>query len=126
MLNPRAYLNSRPDGFGVLEIPGGETPDAPRRFVPLRRTDLAGTVAGPLATLRLTQTFALDGSPTDPPIEALYRFPLPGDAAVTGVRVRFGDAEIHTVLKERTQAEGLMVSCEGIKVQRPCALYFSP
>jgi Ca-activated chloride channel family protein len=104
MLNPRAYLNSRPDGFGVLEIPG-ENPDAPRRFVPLKRTDLAGTVAGPLATLRLTQTFALDGSPSDPPIEALYRFPLPGDAAVTGVRVRFGDAEIRTELKERAQAQ---------------------
>jgi Ca-activated chloride channel family protein len=105
MLNPRAYLNSRPDGFGVLEIPASDTPDSPRRFVPLRRTDLAGAVAGPLATLRLTQTFALDGAPTDPPIEALYRFPLPGDAAVTSVRVRFGDAEIRTVLKERTQAE---------------------
>lgn len=100
MLNPRAYLNSRPDGFGVLEVPGD-----PRRFVPLRRTDLAGGVAGPLATLRLTQTFALDGPPTGPPVEALYRFPLPGDAAVTGVRVRFGDTDIHTTLKERGQAE---------------------
>ena len=105
MLNPRAYLNSRPDGFGVLEIPAGETPDQPRRFVPLRRTDLAGEVTGPLATLRLTQTFALDGPTESPPIEALYRFPLPGDAAVTGVRVRFGDAEVRTELKERAQAE---------------------
>ena len=52
MLNPRAYLNSRPDGFGVLEIPDDQTPDAPRRFVPLRRTELAGEVTGPLATLR--------------------------------------------------------------------------
>ena len=30
------------------------------------------------------------------------------------------------VVQYRTQAEGLMVSCEGMKVQRPCALYFRP
>ena len=103
MLNPKAFYNSRPDGFAVLEVVD-DTPDAPRRFVPLKRTDLAGTVTGPLATLTLTQTFSLD-APADAVIEALYRFPLPGDAAVTGVRVRFGDVEIQTTLKEREAAE---------------------
>jgi Ca-activated chloride channel family protein len=63
-----------------------------------------GTVTGPLATLTLTQTFSLDGPPTEV-IEAFYRFPLPGDAAVTGVRVQFGDVEIRTTLKERESAE---------------------
>src|SRR5437879_4435980 len=49
MLNPRAFYNSRPDGFGVLEVADDNpSPDAPRRFVPLMRTDLAGTVTGPL------------------------------------------------------------------------------
>ena len=38
-------------------------------------------------------------------LEAVYRFPLPGDAAVTAVRVRFGDVEIRAELKERQQAE---------------------
>ena len=105
MLNPRAFYNSRPDGFGVLEVAEvPPTPDAPRRFVPLMRTDLTGTVTGPLATLTLTQTFAL-AEPSGAVIEALYRFPLPGDAAVTGVRVRFGDVEIHTTLKEGEAAE---------------------
>jgi Ca-activated chloride channel homolog len=105
MLNPRAFYNSRPDGFGVLEVAEAPpAPDAPRRFVPLMRTDLAGTVAGPLATLTLTQTFALSDQ-SGAVIEALYRFPLPGDAAVTGVRVRFGNVEIHTALKERVTAE---------------------
>ncbi|MBA4062463.1 MAG: hypothetical protein C0501_01915 [Isosphaera sp.] len=100
MFNPRAFLNSRPDGFGVLELA-----DAPRRFAPLRRTDLAGEIVGPLAALRLAQTFALDGDPDGPAVEALYRFPLPGDAAVTAVRVRFGQVEIRTALKERAAAE---------------------
>ncbi|MCE9560456.1 MAG: VIT and VWA domain-containing protein [Planctomycetes bacterium] len=104
MLNAKAFHNSRSDGFGVLEIASDKPkPSAPRRFVPLKRTDLAGNVAGPLATLTLTQTFAL--SEPQAVIEALYRFPLPGDAAVTGVRVQFGDVEIHTTLKERGTAE---------------------
>lgn len=104
MLNPRTFFNSRPDGFGVLEIHDeAPAPGAPRRFVPLKRTALSGTVVGPLATLTLTQTFSL--SDTGATIEALYRFPLPGDAAVTGVRVTFGAVAIRTELKERETAE---------------------
>ncbi len=95
MFNPRAYDNSRPDGIGVLELEG-------RRFVPLRRSELRGEILGPLAALRLVQTF---GVPAGPVLEAVYRFPLPGDAAVTGVHVRFGTVEIRAALAERGQAE---------------------
>ncbi len=120
MLNPKAYYNSRPDGFAVLEVvDDNPAPDAPRRFVPLKRTDLAGTVTGPLATLSLTQTFSLD-APAGAVIEALYRFPLPGDAAVTGVRVRFGDIAIQTALKEREAAEADYK--EAKRTGRPAAL----
>jgi Ca-activated chloride channel family protein len=103
MLNSRSFYNSRPDGYAVLEVIPDES-NGPRRFVPLKRTDLAGNVTGPLANLTLTQTFSFT-EPADAVIEALYRFPLPGDAAVTGVRVRFGNVEINTVLKERETAE---------------------
>lgn len=106
MLNAQNFYNSRPDGFGVLEIEGEPpTRGKPRRFVPLRQTELTGTVTGPFAVLALTQTFALP-SQVPGPIEAVYRFPLPGDAAVTGVNVRFGAVEIQTELKEREKAEG--------------------
>jgi len=105
MLNSQAFYNSRPDGFAVLEVvDDNPAPNAPRRFVPLKSTRLAGTVTGPLATLTLAQTFTLADSPGTV-IEALYRFPLPGDAAVNGVRVKFGDVEIHTTLKARETAE---------------------
>lgn len=104
MLNPRIHYNSRADGFGVLEVAGDDAPGAPRRFVPLTRTELTGAVAGPLASLTLAQTFRLPDGSSDV-IEARYRFPLPGDAAVTGVRVRLGAVEIHTTLKERERAE---------------------
>jgi Ca-activated chloride channel family protein len=107
MFNPQAYENSRSDGIGVLEVANGREPSEPRnrQFVPLRRTELKGELAGPLASLRLVQTFGFPGEQADKVLEALYRFPLPGDAAVTRVRVRFGEVDIRAELKERPQAE---------------------
>ena len=110
MFNPRTFENSRPDGFPVLEVVDGGLGDRaqtePRRlFVPLRRTDLIGEAAGPVAALTLRQLFRFGASDFPKPIEAVYRFPLPGDAAVTGVRVRFGEVEVAAELAERRQAE---------------------
>jgi Ca-activated chloride channel family protein len=107
MFNPADYENAGPAGVGVLEIEGGGAPPEgePRRFVPLKRTELAGEVVGPLASLRLSQRFGYTREQCDRVLEAAYRFPLPGDAAVTGVRVRFGPVEIRTQLKERPEAE---------------------
>lgn len=101
MFNRQMYENSRPDGMGILEVAGGEG----QLFVPLKRTELSGEVTGPLATLCLTQTFGYSSEACDKVLEAAYRFPLPGDAAVTGVHVRFGNVEIVTELKERAKAE---------------------
>ena len=107
MFNPRAFENSRPDGIGVLEVvkgAGGEDKGA-RLFVPLKRTELHGEIAGPLASLRLVQVYGYAASQCRQVLEASYRFPLPGDAAVTRVCVRFGDVEILAELKERQAAE---------------------
>lgn len=103
MLNPMIYENSRPDGIGVLEIVNEKGQG--RQFVPLKRTELRGEVAGPLAALRLIQVYGYSRDQCDQVLEALYRFPLPGDAAITRVRVRFGEVEIQAELKERHQAE---------------------
>jgi Ca-activated chloride channel family protein len=111
MFNRRFFENSLPDGCPVLEIlntaaENTATEDSgPRRFVPLKSTRVKGEVIGPLASLRLTQTFSYRADECDKTLEALYRFPLPGDAAVRLVSVRFGDVQIQTELKERTQAE---------------------
>ncbi|HEX8203749.1 MAG TPA: VIT and VWA domain-containing protein, partial [Isosphaeraceae bacterium] len=120
MFHPGLFENARHDGIGVLELAGEDRPGAPRAFVPLRRTELVGEVAGPLAALRLTQVFGLDGAPDDRVLEALYRFPLPGDAAVTGVTVRFGEVGIRATLKERDRAEADYA--EAKRQGRPAAL----
>lgn len=108
MFNDAIYANSRPDGIGVLEVVEPAVEPAASlagRFVPLQRTVVQGTIVGPLADLRLTQTFCYPRTACDQVIEARYRFPLPGDAAVTGVTVRFGEVEIVATLQERRQAE---------------------
>jgi Ca-activated chloride channel family protein len=101
------YENERPDGIAVLEVwnPEEPSPEQPRRFVPLRRTELRGQIVGPLANLRVSHVYEYTRDQCPEALEVLYRFPLPGDAAVTGVRVQFGDVEIHTELKERPEAE---------------------
>ncbi|NLG29107.1 MAG: VWA domain-containing protein, partial [Chloroflexi bacterium] len=107
MLNPVMFENSRTDGIPVLEIVPEPAPSKhqPRRFVPLKRSELRGELLGPLATLTLVQTFSYSRAELDKVVEALYRFPLPGDAAVRSVVVRFGEVEIVAALKERAQAE---------------------
>ncbi len=84
-----------------------EAPEGPpeQRFVPLRRTELRGEIVGPLASLTLVHTYGYTSEQCDQVLQALYRFPLPGDAAVTGVRVRFGEVEIATRLEPREEAE---------------------
>lgn len=102
MLSTTRFDNARPGGVGVLERVG-ECSEG--RFVPLVRTELTGTVGGPIAELSLRHFFRFSREQFDGPIEAVYRFPLPGDAAVSSVRVRFGDVEISAELKPRKEAE---------------------
>jgi Ca-activated chloride channel family protein len=98
-----AVLEVVGDGNGTGEGAGGGSPQ--RRFIPLKRTELCGDVAGPLAALRLTQVFGYSAAECTGVLEAVYRFPLPGDAAVTAVRVQFGDVAIRARLDDRARAE---------------------
>ena len=75
-------------------------------FCPLKEMDLSGNLDGPLASLCLKQRFR--GAPENlgGTVEAVYRFPLPGDAAVKSVAVSFGDVRVETVLARREKARG--------------------
>ena len=102
MLNRNSYENSIGDGFPVLQAIIENVEFA---FVPLKKTELFGDIQGPLARLTLVQTFGYSKILCNKILEAKYRFPLPGDAAVTDVRITFGDNEIVAELKERQQAQ---------------------
>jgi Ca-activated chloride channel family protein len=107
MFNPNAFDNSAPAGVAVLETvavdDGLQVESMP--FVPLRRTTVNGRWEGALAELTFTHTYAYTRAQCDRVLEAVYRFPLPGDAAVRRVVVTFGEVEIVAELKERRAAE---------------------
>ena len=82
IFNPNWYENSRPDGVAVLEIIA--TGEILPEFCPAYQNNPGRSVlAGPLADFTLTHTFRYTKETNPHVIEALYRFPLPGDAAVT-------------------------------------------
>lgn len=104
IFNSVLYENSMPEGMGVLEIVDSDA-NKHRLFIPLTRTELSGTITGPLASFTLTQVFSYPSSSFNHPIEAVYRFPLPGDAHITGAEVSFGKEILKTSLKEREDAK---------------------
>jgi len=94
----QTYLNAKDRGFPVLE---GEK----NMFIPLKETNLTGIITIPFADLILKQQFLFSSKEYDKTIEAIYRFPLTGNAPVKCVHVKFGDTEIETRLKKRKKAE---------------------
>ncbi len=103
MFNPNYVANAPDGGVAMLEVLGEERAQMP--FVPLRHIEISGEVTGPVAGMQVVHVFSFAKAQCSQVLEAAYRFPLPGDAAVTGVSVQFGDVEIQAVLEPRAQAE---------------------
>ncbi len=70
--------------------------------VPLIHTDANVDVRGLVASATVTQQYA---NSSDAPIEAVYIFPLPHDAAVYDLEIRVGKRVIRSVIHEREQAK---------------------
>jgi Ca-activated chloride channel family protein len=109
MLNPNLYANSLPAGIAALQVMPSSTGRGTATgesswFIPLRTTEISGALAGPLAELAITHRFLFARTQFDRPVEAIYRFPLPGDAAVRRVTVHFGDTQLESVLQPREEA----------------------
>ena len=68
---------------------------------PLERTDVKSDIGGSLARVTVVQRFS---NPSPAPIEALYTFPLPHDAAVDGMTFQIGERAIVGEIKKREQA----------------------
>jgi len=71
------------------------------RELPLRGTDVSARVSGRVAEVFVTQRFVNDGPE---PIEAVYLFPLPADAAVDQMEMRIGDRVVRGVIRGRREA----------------------
>lgn len=69
--------------------------------LPLEHTDVDIDVRGVVAATTITQRFK---NPTDAPLEAVYVFPLPHDAAVYDMEARIGARVIRAQVKERGEA----------------------
>src|SRR5258706_1804442 len=70
--------------------------------IPLLQTDVRLDVQGLVASATVTQQYA-NSSPI--PVEAVYVFPLPHDAAVYDLEIRIGDRVIRSTIKERAEAK---------------------
>lgn len=95
---------------GVYEVTEGEVTQGSLRIMgedgkilelPLEHTDVDAHVTGYIARVNVTQHFT---NPYDDPIEAVYVFPLPQNAAVDGMTMRIGEKVIVGVIKKRDEA----------------------
>jgi Ca-activated chloride channel family protein len=70
--------------------------------VPLVHTDAALDVRGLVVAATVTQQYV---NSTREPLEAVYVFPLPHDAAVYDMEIRIGNRVIRSVIREREEAK---------------------
>lgn len=68
---------------------------------PLERTDVSAQISGVVARVTVRQRFS---NPSKTPVEALYTFPLPNEAAVDAMSLRSGDRIIRGQIKKREEA----------------------
>jgi Ca-activated chloride channel family protein len=78
----------------LLEHGGGE--------LPLRHTDVHANVRGHIAEVAVTQTFV---NSREHPIEVVYTFPLPENAAVHDLRMKIGKRVIESEIRRRADAQ---------------------
>jgi Ca-activated chloride channel family protein len=71
---------------------------------PLQKTVVNADISGFGARVVVVQTFT---NPSNEPIEAVYTFPLPNDAAVDRMRMRIGDRIVEGEIKRREEARAI-------------------
>jgi Ca-activated chloride channel family protein len=78
--------------------------------VPLVHTDVALDVRGLAVAATVTQQYVNN---TNEPIEAVYVFPLPHDAAVYDMEIRIGNRVIRSVIREREDAKRVYAAAKS-------------
>jgi Ca-activated chloride channel family protein len=97
---PMALGQRPPDAEpGELQVIGRN--GLPRLICPLKHTSVNSNISGFGARVHVVQTFT---NPSESPIEAIYTFPLPHDAAVDRMRIKVGNRVIEGEIKRREEA----------------------
>jgi len=89
---------------GSLQIavdPAKPPAEGELRELPLLHTDVRAEVTGFISRVTVTQTFH---NPSPSPIEAVYVFPLPTNAAVGALSIKLGGRTIRGIVQTRDQA----------------------
>jgi Ca-activated chloride channel family protein len=94
---PTAKIKERPVGGMYVQ-----TPDRQQQPFTLTNTDVKGKISGNISRVEVTQTFQ---NPYDKPLEAIYVFPLPDQAAVDDMEIKIGDRVIKGNIKKREEAK---------------------
>ena len=119
-----AHAETRPGGLaadinpGTLEVLqiGGAKPDS-RLELPLTHTDVQIDVSGFVARATVVQKYH---NPFDKPIEAVYTFPLPADAAVDAMEMTIGNRVIKGRIERHEEARRIYEQARDAG-QRACS-----
>lgn len=95
---PSVAISHEPTS-GCLEIIDKDR--KPAGFCPLQRTDVVADISGYVSRVTVTQRFA---NPSRSPIEAIYTFPLPEDAAVDDMTMTIGKRVVKGTIMRREDA----------------------
>lgn len=85
---------------GALYVVDRDT-QRPIGMSPLKHTDVDAEISGYLARVSVTQEFSNDSKT---PIEAIYKFPLPHDAAVDSMEMWIGKRVVKAQIKKKEDA----------------------
>lgn len=79
-----------------------QSPSGQKLVFPLKHTEVLAKIAGNLSRCEVRQTFE---NPFTDPLEAVYIFPLPDEAAVDDMEIQIGDRIIKGSIKKREEAK---------------------
>ncbi|MBD1940726.1 VIT domain-containing protein [Microcoleus sp. FACHB-68] len=91
--------NTAKDRLGGLYV---ESPAGEKLVFPLKHTEVLAKIAGNLSRVEVTQSFE---NPFTDPLEAIYVFPLPDEAAVDDMEIKIGERIIKGSIKKREEAK---------------------
>jgi Ca-activated chloride channel family protein len=94
-IDPNLLASLERPGRGTVEIDGGGE-------LPMVDSRVAATISGTVARVELSQRFTNPGKES---VEAVYRFPLPDDAAVDRMEMRIGERVIRAEIKKKNVAK---------------------